>query len=123
MNQTKKHTGTITIELLTAIFLLIVITAALMASLEFHGHCNQVQWARQRCVSAAQAQLDSIMMQKSELSQEDLHRLWPGVKCTVAKQPGQVSWQGLNLYTVTATVKVHRRTVSIELKRYISAGE
>jgi hypothetical protein len=123
MNYTTKHKGSITIEVITAIFLLIVITAAVMSSLEFYGHCNRLQWARQRCLSAAQAQLDTIMIQKIPLSTEDIQRLWPGVKCTLSKQPGIAPWQGLDLYTVTATAKVRKRIVSIEMKRYIKAGE
>jgi type II secretory pathway pseudopilin PulG len=123
MNYNRKHQGTITIELITAIALLIVITAALMASLEFYAHCNRLQWTRQRCLSAAQAQLDSIMVQKAPLSQEDIYRLWPGVQCTLSKQSGSDPWKGLDLYTVTATSKVRKRIVSIQLKRYIKSGE
>jgi hypothetical protein len=123
MNNTMKHKGTITFEVITAIFLLIALTAALMASLEFYAHCNRLQWTRQRCLSAAQAQLDTLMVQKAPLSGEDIHRLWPGVQCTLTKQSGNEPWKGLDLYTVTATAKVRKRIVSIELKRYIQSGD
>ena len=123
MNPSGKYKGSITIELVTAVFLLIALTAALMASLQFYAHCNRLQWARQRCTAAAQAQLDSVMVNKVELSQDDIHRLWPGVKCTLDKQAGSETWKGLDLYTVTATAKVRKRMVSIELKRYIGSGE
>jgi hypothetical protein len=123
MNKHKKYSGIMTIEVVTAIFLLITLTAVLLTSLRFYGHYNRLQWTRQRCLAAAQAQLDSIMVQKVTLSQEDIHRLWPGVKCTIEKQPGLDQWKDLDLYTATTTAQVRKRTVLIQMKRYIKSGE
>jgi type II secretory pathway pseudopilin PulG len=123
MNNRRKYSGSLTIEVITAIFLLIVITAALLTSLRFYGYYNRLQWTRQRCMAAAQAQLDSIMVQNAPLSPEEIQHLWPGVKCTLSKQPGQNQWKDLDLYTATTTAQVRKRTVSIQMKRYIKSGE
>jgi hypothetical protein len=123
MNYKIKHQGSITIEVITAIFLLLVLTTALLTSLRFYGYYNRLQWTRQRCLAAAQAQLDTLMIQNTPLSREDIERLWPGVKCTIEKQPGQAEWKGLDLYTTTTTAQVHKHIVSIQMKRYIKCGE
>jgi hypothetical protein len=123
MKNNRKHLGTLTVEVITSLFLLILLTAALVTAMRFYGIVNRSQLARQRCLSAVQAQLDSIMVQKKQFSQDDIRRLWPGVVCTVEKQPGQGQWKGLDLYTVTATAKIRTRSISIQMKRYIQHGE
>jgi len=123
MNNNRKYRGILAVEVITSLFLLILLTAALATATRFYGYYNRLQLARQQCLAASQAQLDSIMIQKTLLSQQDIKRLWPGVKCTVEKQPGQGQWKGLDLYTVTATAKIRTRSISIQMKRYIQHGE
>jgi hypothetical protein len=118
-----KHQGFLTIEVVTSLFLVILLTAALMTAMRFYGTVNRSQLARQQCLSVVQAQLDSIMVQKKMVSQEDIQRLWPGVACVVEKQPGQESWKGLDLYTVTATKKIRNREISVRMNRYIQHGD
>jgi hypothetical protein len=123
MNNNRKYRGILAVEVITSLFLLILLTAALMTAMRFYGIVNHSQMARQRCLSAAQAQLDSITVRKIRLSQEDIQRLWPGVACVVEKQPGQAAWKGLDLYTVTATTKIRKRVISVRMNRYIQSGD
>jgi hypothetical protein len=123
MNNNRKYRGILTIEVITSLFLTITLTAVLLAAMEFYGAVNRTQLARQRCLSAAQAQLDSIMVQKIPLSQQDIQHLWPGVVCVVEKQPGQEPWKGLDLYTATTTIKIRKQEISVRMNRYIQSGD
>jgi hypothetical protein len=123
MNNNRKYRGILTVEVITSLFLVILLTAALVTAMRFYGTVNRSQMARQRCLSAAQAQLDSITVRKIRLSQEDIQRLWPGVVCVVEKRPGQESWKGLDLYTVTTTTKIRKREISVRMIRYIQNGD
>jgi hypothetical protein len=123
MNNNRKHHGILAVEVITSLFLVILLTAALVTAMRFYGIVNRSQLASQQCLSAVQAQLDSIMVQKKQLSQDDIRRLWPGVICVVKKQPGQESWKGLDLYTATATTKIRKREISVRMNRYIQSGD
>lgn len=123
MNNNRKYHGFLMVEVITSLFLAILLVAALMTAMRFYSIVNRSQLARQQCLSAVQAQLDSIMVQKKQLSQDDIRRLWPSVVCTVEKQPGQESWKGLDLYTVTATTKIRNREISVRMNRYIRNGD
>jgi Tfp pilus assembly protein PilV len=115
--------GFLMIEVVTSLLLVVLLTAALTTAMRFYGIVNRSQLARQRCLSVAEAQLDSIMVQKKQLSQDNIRWLWPDVACTVEKQPGQDTWKGLDLYTVTATTKVRNREISVRMNRYIQNGD
>jgi type II secretory pathway pseudopilin PulG len=123
MNNNRKYRGFLTIEVITSLLLVILLTAALATAMRFYSIANRSQLARQRCLSAVQAQLDSIMVQKKQLSQDDIQRLWPGVVCVIEKQPGQESWKGLDLYTITATTKIRNREIYVRMNRYIQSGD
>lgn len=81
-----------------------------------HFYLNQ-----QRCIAAAQAQLDSIAVTGKPLDAELADELWPKVNTSTEKTPGQGQWQGLTLVKVTATAKTYGREVTIEMTRYIGS--
>jgi type II secretory pathway pseudopilin PulG len=118
-----KHQGFLTIEVVTSLVLVVLLAAALTTAMRFYGTVNRLQLARQQCLSAVQAQLDSIMIQKKPISQDDIRRLWPSVTCVFEKHPGQAEWKGLDLYTVTATTKIRNREISVRMNRYIQHGD
>jgi len=123
MKKNIKQQGTVLIEVMVSLFLVIALTAALMTSLRFFGLTNRRQLTRQQCIAAAQAQMDAITFRNSPLSEQEIKQLWPAVTVTVDKTPGLDVWQELDLYTVNAKAVVHGRDISIQAKRYIRRQE
>jgi len=121
MNRHKKTGGWITIEVITALGVLVVIMACISLSARTFGQLNAVQLRKQQCLSAAQAQLDSIAMTGEHIAQEDLNRLWNGIEIAVEEEEGKGQWKGLRLVKVTAEAMAHQRQVKVELCRYIAS--
>lgn len=120
MKQSKEN-GWIIIEVITALGVLGVIMVCLSLSARTFGRLNEIQLQKQQCLSAAQAQLDSIAITGERIGQEDLNRLWNGVEISVEEEEGRDQWAGLKLIKVQATGMVKEREVKIELSRYIAA--
>ena len=81
---------------------------------------NEVQVARQRCILAAQAQLDSLTATGREIEPSEVARCWPGVRTEVRREAGAGDWQGLTLASVTATARAGGRSVQVEFARYLA---
>lgn len=116
-----KHNGFLTAELVTAMVLLGLILAGLAVSMHGFSMFNRYQWARQRCLAAAQAELDGVTATGGPISQEELERLWPDVSVSVRKDSGRMQWDGLELVQVTATAQAGPRQVAVHLARYVRA--
>lgn len=110
-----RYRGFFLADFLTSVALLGVIITLLAASMSAFSKFNQYQWARQRCISAATAQLDSITATGSPIDEQQLQRLWPQVSVAVQRSPGGGRWDGLELVQVTAATG----EVKIRLVRYI----
>jgi type II secretory pathway pseudopilin PulG len=124
MNKRNKYrAGFFMIELITAMFIMGLLLAALAVSLSGYGSFNDYLLTRQRCTAAAEAQLDSIAATGTLISDDNLHRLWPTVQLWVEKSDGRGQWYGLKLVTVTAEAKSRRKTVRLQLSRYILSGQ
>ena len=121
MKRCKRNSGWIMIEIITAIGVLGVIMVCISLSARTFGQLNKVQLRKQQCLSAAQAQLDSIAMTGERIGQDELNRLWGGIEITVEEQEGRNEWEGLRLVKVTAETTAHQRQVKIELCRYIAS--
>lgn len=106
-------------EMVVAIGLLGLILGGLGVSLAGFARFNGVQWGRQQCLAAAQAQLDSITATGQPISDEDIARLWPDVKLTTDRQPGQDQWDGLERVQVSARIEARPRQSSVYLARYV----
>jgi hypothetical protein len=83
---------------------------------------NRYQLVRQRCIAAAQAQLDSLSVTGKPIPQEDVMRLWPGLTVSVHESRGTGQWQGTRLARVTAAGTSFRKEVTVSLSRYISSA-
>ncbi len=123
MKTGKSDRGSLTIEVVVSLLLLITLTLCLLSAMQFHGRSNRILLVRQQCISAAQAQLDSLTIDKKPLEPETCERLWPGLVFSIEKTPGQRQWAGLELYKVNAAGRVGKRTVSVQTARYIRTGE
>lgn len=123
MKRPKKNNGWIMIEVITALGVLAVIMVCISLSARIFGQLNAVQLRKQQCLSAAQAQLDSIAITGERIGQDDLNRLWNGIEISVEEQEGKGQWKGLKLVKVTAAGMAKKREVKVELKRYLHIGE
>lgn len=114
-----KCRGFLLTETIVAMSLLGLLLAGLALSLHGMAKFNRYQLIRQRCIAAAQAQLDSIAATGEPLSDDDVNRLWPGISVSIKKSSGAGQWQGLERLEVTAGGKSFRKDVEIRLSRYI----
>ena len=118
-----KYRGFLLTEVIVAMSLLGLLLAGMALSLHGLAKFNRYQLIRQRCIAAAQAQLDSIVTTGKSIGDEDVERLWPGLSLSVKRSPGTEQWQGLERLEVTASGKSFRKEVKIRLSRYIQAAQ
>jgi len=121
---TKKRTGGFLFaELVVSLSMLGLIIAGLAMAMHSFARFNHNMLLRQRCVSAATAQIESIAAGGIAISDEDIERLWPDIKVTVGKTDGTGQWTGLKLLEVIAVSSNEREEVRIKLCRYILSAE
>lgn len=123
MSKRNRHNGFLLTELMTALALLMIILTCMALSLKVFRRINQYQLIRQRCVAAAQAQLDCITVTGQPISEEDLKRLWPKLNIEIEQSDGTGQWQGMKLLKVRATAKADNRKVSVELAGFLASEE
>jgi type II secretory pathway pseudopilin PulG len=118
-----KCRGFLMTEVIVALSLLGLLLAGLALSLHGLAKFNRYQLIRQRCIAAAQAQLDSIVTTGEPIGDEDVQRLWPGLRLSVRRSPGTGQWQSMERLDVTASGKSFRKDIKIRLSRYVQAGQ
>lgn len=118
-----RFNGFLTVELVVAIPTLGILLVGLALTLDKFAKFNHNQLIRQRCIAAAQAELDSIGATGKQIPDEDLERLWPKIDVSIEQSEGKGQWQGLKLVEVTAAGKSYRKEVAIRLSRYILENE
>lgn len=127
MNTKSKHNsnrrGSITVEFTVALAIMVLIFSLVIASLEQVGKVNRGQWARQQCLAAAQAQLDSLSAVGRAIPESDWQRLWPRIDCTIEQTDGEGDWQGLALTQVTARTRLEGREIEVTSRRYIAPAK
>jgi hypothetical protein len=118
-NEQTRHRGLMITELIVSMIILGMIMIAFAISLDGFRRLNHYYFSKQRCVSAAQATLDSISATGTAINDDDLKRLWPGVVIQISKSQGTGQWKGMNLISVTAGTDVRTKKVEVCLSRYI----
>ena len=118
----EKYGGFLLIEILTASAILGIILVSLALSLDGFAKFNRYQMVRQRCIAAAQAQLDSLTVTGRPIPDEDVRRLWPKLSVTIEKSEGTGQWEGMKLVEVTTSGRSFYKQVKVKLSRYISRG-
>jgi len=106
-------------EVMVGTALLAMALAALAVILQGVSKINVHQWTRQRCVAAAQAQIDSLATSGKAIEESEIERLWPRVRVSIARTAGDGVWQGLDLVRVTAVGWAESHEVSVHLERYL----
>ncbi|OHB56518.1 MAG: hypothetical protein A2Y07_09355 [Planctomycetes bacterium GWF2_50_10] len=121
----KNKKGWIMAEVITAMTVLGIVLIVFAATLHTFGRLNDIQLQKQRCISSAQAQLDSIALTGSPIPKTDFARLWPNVTTTTSIANGTGQWQGLKLVRAQSSslARGRKKPVTIELTRYIVPKE
>jgi prepilin-type N-terminal cleavage/methylation domain-containing protein len=114
----KKYVGFTLIEIIVAIAVLGMVVSGLALSLHGFAKLNCIQWVRQHCIAAAQAQLDSIAVTGQAISNEDFKRLWPNLSVSIKESAGAGQWEGMKLVEVTANGRTFSKEVKVQLCRY-----
>lgn len=103
----------------TAMTLLVIIIGGLAVSIHAFRTAARINLAREQCMSASQAQMDSMIITGKPLDTGDIERLWPGVDVQVNLSQGNDQWQGMQLISVTAKDD-DIRFADVTLSRYLA---
>jgi len=114
----KWRKGYLLTETMVALSILVTVMAIMAFGLKTYGNFNHYQYARQRCIAAAQAQLDSISVTGKPISEQDNRRLWPKVQIKMEQSDGTGQWHGLKLMKVRASTKSFHREINVDMGRY-----
>ena len=117
--ENRKYSGFLLTELTVALIVLGILLSCLAVSLSGFQRFNHCQLVRQRCIAAAQAELDSIDVTGKQISREDFERLWPQLSVSIEKSDGTGQWEGLQLIKVRTQAESFNRNVEVELSRYV----
>jgi len=119
MSGMKNKSGGFTIaEIVVALVVLGMVMTGLALSLQTFAKLNRCQWMRQHCITAAQAQLDSIAVTGEAIRDEDFKRLWPDLSVSIKESAGAGQWEGMKLVEVTANGMSFSKEVKVQLCRY-----
>jgi len=121
MCENRKYSGFLLMELTVSLTVLGILLACLALSLNGFRRFNHYQLVRQHCISAAQAQLDSIAVTGKSIHEKDFKRLWPELSVLVQESTASGQWKGMKLVKVRTKGKSFNKEVEIELCRYILA--
>jgi len=110
-------------ELMVSMVVLGMLLIAFTISLDGFRRLNHFEMTRQRCVSAAQATLDSIAATGAAIDANDIDRLWPNMTIRIDESEGTGQWAGLKLITVTAKSQSLSKKTEICLSRYFLKQE
>ncbi len=116
-----RYNGFLLAELVISMTVLMVILACMALGMRTFVSFNRYQLARQECISAAQAQLDSIAATGKPISDEDSKRLWPRITIKIDQADGTGQWEGLKLIKVKTIVKnMRKKDITVEMARYFA---
>ena len=116
----ERYGGFLLVELIFAFTIMGLVLVGLAMSLYGFGKFNRYQLVRQQCLSAAQAQLDSIAVTGVPICDEDFERLWPKLNVSIEESTGTGQWQGMRFVEVTASgIGLREKEVKVRLSRYM----
>lgn len=119
----RRSGGFIFAEIAVGLTVMAMLLAGVAFSLNGIAKFNHYQLVRQKCIAAAQAELDSLTATGRPIEDEDFKRIWPQLSVSIEQSTGQGQWQGTRLVKVTTSGRYLRKQVIIELSRYISEGK
>lgn len=118
-----KYRGLMMTELIVSMAVLGMLMIAFAISLDGFRRLNYYHFTKQRCVSAAQATLDSIAVTGKAIDEADVNRLWTGIVIKIEESEGTGQWKGLKLISVSAGKTIGNKNVAVQLSRYVSTTD
>ena len=118
-DKNEKYRGFLFTEVIVALTILGILLIGLVVSLDAFRRFNHYQLVKQRCTSAAQAQLDSVTATGESIRDEDFKRLWPKLSVSFEKSAGTGQWEGMKLVKVAARGNSLDKEVKVKLSRYV----
>lgn len=119
----RRYGGFLFAEIAVGLTVMAMLLAGVAFSMNGIAKFNHYQLVRQKCIAAAQAEIDSLTATGKPIEEEDFSRIWPQLSVSIDKSAGQGQWQGIQLVKVTTSGRYLRKQVIIELSRYISMSE
>lgn len=120
MHYKQKHNrGYLLAEAIVALMVLGIILGVLSSLVASVSQASIRIFARQKCIAAALAQLDSVDFTGELLSVEQIESLWPGVQIELKQSPGTESNAGLIKYTATALIVIGDSEIISRQVRYL----
>ena len=120
MKTHRKQKGLLSIEMVVAIGVLATIIAVLAALGNSFGKLNSALWAQHTCYAAGQAQMDCIAITGKPIDPAKFESLWPIVTCQIQETEGTGQWQGLTHIELSLSTKAKKKTVHVQMARYLS---
>ena len=118
----KFRNGWMFVDLTITMFILTMLFVCLSITMKGMRGYNRLNLTRQQCLSAAQAQMDSIAARGNTIGDDDMGRLFEGVGVSIERKPGQGVWKGMEAVTILANKRSGKQDVNIELMRYVPKG-
>lgn len=115
----KTRNGWILVDITVTIFIMVMLFICLSLTMTAVRGYNRLNLTRAQCLSAVQAQLDSLAARGRLIGDADIARLFAGIEITVYRKPGQGDWDGLELVSISASKPSGRQNVNIQLARYM----
>lgn len=119
-DRAEKHCGFLLAEMIVSLTVLATLLIMFALSLNGLARFNRYQLVRQRCIAAAQAELDAITRTGERIPSQQFQRLWPRLTVAIKTSPGEGQWEALELVEVTTGGKSFGHEVKVQLCRYIS---
>ena len=108
--------------LLTLALLAMILTCLALGMKSFSG-MNRYYLARQQCLAAAHAHLDSLESTGTPINEDDRNRLWPDISVITNMKPGDGQWHGLTHVEVIVEKEVIGKVISMRLARYVQPAK
>ena len=118
-----KRNGWVLVDVTVTIFIMVMLFTCLSLTMTAMKGYNRLNLTRVQCLSAAQAQMDSLAARGQLIGDTDMARLFEGIQISVKRTPGQTDWKGLELVSISASKQAGRQNVNIKLARYMPQGK
>jgi hypothetical protein len=108
------------VETIVSLGLLVMLLGGYAMFQASAARANGLMLARQACLLAAEAQLDSVAATGRALAADEAISLWPGVRVSVRREAGRGQWQGFTLVRAVAETRRLGASQRVELSRYVA---
>lgn len=115
----KNNRGYLLIEVVAALTVLGIMLGVFSQLLSSSSNASKRLIARQKCIAAALAQLDSLDYTGQMLSAEQIDLLWPNVQVELEQSVDTEPYRGFVKYTATARLTLGSNEISSRQVRYM----